>query len=160
MLALCVSGATSCSTDECFDNSNSLPLAGFYSSEEPLQAVEVDSLEIKGYDVPGDSLLTDGKRSISQTYLPFRIDQPSTTYIFRYTARRFAEIGLADTVTFRYDITPFFVSSACGAVYEYRDITIETTRHAIDSIVCPAGEITNQAIENIRIYFRTYPATD
>ena len=151
---------SACTSDECYENKNSLPLAGFYSSEEPLQAVNVDSLEIKGFDVPGDSVLHEGKGAISQSYLPFRIDQPSTTYIFRYAKAQFVRIGLADTITFRYEIIPYFVSSACGAVYNYRVTDIETTHYAIDSVTCPPGTITNEAIENLRVYFRQIPNVD
>ena len=158
--ALIAGAVCGCSSDECLDNKNSLPLAGFYSSEEPLQAVSLDSLEIAGVGVPGDSLLHEGKRTLSQTYLPFRIDQPVTRYVFRYLKKDFAALGLADTITFRYDIEPYFVSSACGAVYNYKITSIETTHVAIDSVVCPSGIITNAPVENLRVYFRTVPNVD
>ena len=143
--ALIAGAVCGCSSDECLDNKNSLPLAGFYSS---------------GVGVPGDSILHEGKRTLSQTYLPFRIDQPVTRYVFRYLKKDFAALGLADTITFRYDIEPYFVSSACGAVYNYKITSIETTHVAIDSVVCPSGIITNAPVENLRVYFRTVPNVD
>ena len=63
-------------------------------------------------------------------------------------------------ITFRYDIEPYFVSSACGAVYNYKITSIETTHVAIDSVVCPSGIITNAPVENLRVYFRTVPNVD
>lgn len=151
--ALCASQG--CSEEECYQNKNSLPLAGFYSSEPKPQAIALSKITIFGIGAPGDSILHDNAQNLRETYLPFRIDCGESSYVFRYLT---IETGdgtfLADTVTFRYDIVPWFVSSACGAVYNYEMREITTTRHAIDSVTCPAGEITNMAAENLRIYFR------
>ena len=143
-----------CSNSECFDNQNSLPLAGFYSSSETPQAISIDSITIIGVGAPGDSILEDAARNISQVYLPFRIDQESTTYEIKYLAGMPGLLNISDYITFNYEIVPMFVSTACGAVYYYRMTSIETTHNFIDSVTCPGGEITNANIENLRIYFR------
>ena len=143
-----------CSTSECYDNQNSLPLAGFYSSAEHPQTISIDSISILGLGAPGDSVLQDSVRSLSQVYLPFRIDQPSTTYVIRYLAGLPGIYRMADTIIFNYDIVPMFVSSACGTVYYYKMNSIETTHNFIDSVICPLGEITNANIENLKIFFR------
>lgn len=145
---------TSCSTSECYDNQNSLPLAGFYSSERNPQAISIDSISIIGIGAPGDSILLDSVKGISQAYLPFRIDQGSTTYEIRYLQGLAGMMHLSDIITFNYDIVPWFVSPACGAVYYYKMTSIETTHNFIDSVTCPLGEITNANIQNLRIYFR------
>lgn len=144
----------SCNNSECYDNKNSLPLAGFYSSSEKPQSITLDSISILGVGAPGDSILQDSVKSLSQVYLPFRIDQPSTTYEIRYLSGLAGMLHISDYITFNYDIVPMFVSTACGAVYYYKISSIDYTKNFIDSVVCPTGEITNANIENLKIYFR------
>lgn len=144
----------SCATNECYDNKNSLPLAGFYSSEKTPQAVSLDSVTIYGIGAPGDSILHDSVRNLTETYLPFRIDQGQTQYVIKYLGGVAGFFRVGDTITFNYDIVPWFVSAACGAVYNYRITSIETTHFAIDSVTCPLGVIDNVDIENIKIYFK------
>lgn len=148
----------SCSNDECLENKNSLPLAGFYSSEETPRAVSLDSISIYGIGVPGDSILHDSVSGLSQSYLPFRIDQPETKYVISYLSGLLGVYHISDTITFHYDIVPWFVSSACGAVYDYKMTSIETTHHVIDSVTCPDEVITNVNSENLKIYFRVSTA--
>ena len=145
---------SSCSTSECYDNQNSLPLAGFYSSQPVPVPISLDSITIQGIGVKGDSILQDSVRNISQVYLPFRIDQPSTTYEIKYLAGLPGLYRISDFITFRYEIVPMFVSAACGAVYYYKMTEIDHTSNFIDSVSCPGGVITNANIENLRIYFR------
>lgn len=143
-----------CSTSECYDNQNSLPLAGFYSSQEVPAAISLDSISILGVGAPGDSILQDSVRTLSQTYLPFRIDQNSTTYAIYYLGGVPGLYRIHDDITFNYDIVPMFVSSACGTVYYYKMNSIMHTNNFIDSVICPNGVITNENIENLKIYFR------
>lgn len=155
VLMLTLSGVIGgCSTSECFDNQNSLPLAGFYSSQENPVAISIDSISILGVGAPGDSVLQDSVRTLSEVYLPFRIDQPSTTYQIRYLWGLPGFYRIYDEITFNYDIVPMFVSTACGTVYYYKMNSIDYTTNFIDSVVCPSGEITNIASENLKIYFR------
>lgn len=144
----------SCASNDCYDNKNSLPLAGFYSSDSVPQAISLDSISIYGIGAPGDSILQDSVRTLSQTYLPFRIDQGETRYVIQYLGGLLGVYHIADTITFNYDIVPWFVSAACGAVYDYKITSIETTHNIIDSVTCPQGVIDNTDIENLKIYFR------
>ncbi|MCH5227557.1 MAG: hypothetical protein J1F16_07080 [Muribaculaceae bacterium] len=152
LIGLVIAGG--CSTSECYDNQNSLPLAGFYTSAARPQAISLDSISILGIGAPGDSILQDSVRTISQVYLPFRLDQNSTTYEIQYLSALPGIYYISDYITFNYDILPMFVSAACGAVYYYKITSIETTHNFIDSVTCPSGEITNANIENLKIYFR------
>lgn len=154
-ISLLVPFVVGCSTSECFDNQNSLPLAGFYSSTKDPKAISLDSITILGIGAPGDSILQDSVRTLSQVYLPFRIDQNSTTYQIRYLSGLAGMLRITDRITFNYDIIPMFVSTACGTVYYYKMTSIEHTDNFIDSVVCPGGEITNANIENLKIYFKT-----
>ena len=143
-----------CGNDECFENKNSLPLAGFYSSDSVPKAVVLDSISVFGIGAPGDSILHDSVAGLNETYLPFRIDTGETSYVIRYLSGIPGKLHIADTISFIYDIKPWFVSSACGTVYDYEISSIRTTRHIIDSVTCPGGVIDNRNAENIRIYFR------
>lgn len=154
-LGLTIGFTGGCSTSECYDNQNSLPLAGFYSSEEVPASIALESISIYGVGAPGDSVLQDSVRNISEVYLPFRIDQNSTTYQIFYLSGWPGLYGIFDEITFNYEIIPMFVSSACGTVYYYKMTSIDHTDNFIDSVVCPTGEITNANIENLKIYFKT-----
>lgn len=160
LISLIMSFVGSCATSECYDNQNSLPLAGFYSSSDFPEAISLDSITILGIGAPGDSILQDSVRSLSEVYLPFRIDQNSTTYEIRYLGGVPGLYRMHDIITFNYDIIPMFVSSACGTVYYYKMTSIEHTNTFIDSVVCPKGEITNENIENLKIYFRVATGDD
>lgn len=130
-------------------------MAGFYVIDSiKATPVSIDSITIYGIGAPGDSILQDSVKSLSQCYLPFRIDENSTSYVFQYLQGVLGEYRVADTITFNYEIKPFFVSSACGVVYDYKMTSIETTHNLIDSVTCPDGEITNVSKENLRIYFK------
>lgn len=146
--------SVACSSNECLENKNSLPLAGFYSSEDVPRKISLDSISIYGIGAPGDSILHDSVASLSESYLPFRIDRETTQYVIRYLGGEPGAHHLADTISFNYDIVPWFVSAACGAVYEFRMTSILTTHNIIDSVTCPQGTIDNTDIENLRIYFR------
>lgn len=152
MLGLAMLG--SCASNECLENKNSLPLAGFYSSEETPKQMSIDYVSIYGIGAPGESVLHDSVRNLKQSYLPFRIDQSKTQYVIAYLSGLLGEYQIKDTITFNYDIVPWFVSSACGAIYKYEVISIETTHNIIDSVTCPLGVIDNANIENLKIYFR------
>lgn len=152
--ALFVAFMMSCSSEECTDNKNALPLAAFYSSDSVSVKISLQDISVYGLDNPYDSLLADSVSSLDQIYLPFRIDEGKTTFVFDYGTLPMSLYPLRDTLTFLYDIRPEFVSSACGAVYFYENIRVEHTGEYIDSVVVPSGRITNKNSQNIFIYFR------
>lgn len=146
----------SCATEECYDNRNALPYAGFYGIlQGKMSNVSVDSMEVYGIGAPGDSILSEGKSAISSLYLPFRIDSDTTVYVFRPLMKELLFFEIADTITFIYDREARFVSSACGASYLYNIRKISYTENLIDSVVCPGMQITNANSENLKIYFKT-----
>ncbi|MDE6297024.1 MAG: hypothetical protein K2L89_04175 [Muribaculaceae bacterium] len=147
---------TGCSTEECYDNRNALPFAGFYGVVDgKMGSISVESLTIYGLGAPGDSVLSEGSKSISNIYLPFRIDSDTTSYVFRIDNPETSEIMVSDTVTFVYSRDVRFVSSACGASYVFNIQSIKNSGLLIDSVVVPEGKITNADRENIEIYFNT-----
>lgn len=152
LAAAMTSMATGC-TEECTDNQNALPLAGYYSSVAPTQTVSVDSLEIYGVGAPGDSILVEDSSARSSVYLPFRIDSDTTTYVFRPITEAAKAADVRDTVRFIYSREPHFVNTACGVSYIFKMRAIECRGEVIDSVTCPGGEITNANRENLHIYF-------
>lgn len=144
-----------CADDECTQNKNSLPLAGFYSSSENPEAISLDLISVFGIDAPGDSLLLDSA-NVSEVYLPFDLDSDESRFVIRY--ERFKNPAghiLTDTVTFHYESIPWFSSYGCGVIYKFDIKDISSTHTFIDSVSCPGNIIDNKNIQNIRIYFRT-----
>ncbi|MDE7412284.1 MAG: hypothetical protein K2N05_00655 [Muribaculaceae bacterium] len=145
-----------CTTEECYDNRNALPYAGFYGVKDGKMAeVSIDSVAVYGIGAPGDSLLHDGYAAISDLYIPFRIDSDTTSYVFRLINKSLGNLVVADTVDFIYTRDMRFVSSACGASYIFNIEKIRNRGVLIDSVVCPEGKITNANIQNLKIYFNT-----
>lgn len=146
---------TACSTEECYDNKNTLPQAGFYMVDDgSISQVSVSGMEVYGIGAPGDSVLSTGSSSVSELYLPLRIDSDMTSYVFKFYLDRSQEppITVSDTVKFSYSAAPRFVSAACGVSYVYDIEDIRNTGHMIDSVVCVTPQVTNAAVENFRIY--------
>ena len=62
----------SCSNNGCEENSSSLPLAGFYSSQTKT-SIAIDSLTVYGIGSPGDSAIIRNQSSTKQVYLPHNL---------------------------------------------------------------------------------------
>jgi len=139
-----------CSSDSCYDNGSSLPLATFHIDGRQ-QAVT--GLSIMGIGVPGDSLLADAK-SISECYLPLRATTSSTSYaLWRTVTSEGQTTTVRDTLTLDYRAVPVFHSVECGAMYDF-DITGFThTINGIDSVILLTTHITNSRTPAMRIYF-------
>lgn len=149
----CAIALASCSNKECFDNQNTLPLAGFYSMQTQSQ-ITVDSLTIYGIGAKGDANLLDNG-STSSIYMPMPISGDNARFVFHYNATRLNYIELNDTLTIHYNSYPKFVSNECGAIYNYEVKDFTCTNHLIDSVAIPTMEFNNIDIEVIKIYFRT-----
>lgn len=148
---------TSCSTDGCLDNQNSLPLAGFYSSVTG-QPIAIDSIDIGGVGAPHDSLLHATGVTISEIYLPFRSTSPTTSFYFHYTQKQLDAPEFNDTIFFRYNSEPYFASEECGAMYRFSIKEVRYTTHIIDSVAITDSVITNADAQRIMIFMRTREA--
>lgn len=146
-------GFCACSTDGCLENQSSIPLAGFYASENGKQIVW-NSLDVYGVGATGDSLLIAAGNESGQTYLPFRATQNSTAFCFHYGDYG-DDTDYNDTIWFEYESTPYFASEECGAMYRYKITSVKHTDIIIDSVVIVDPEITNVDVERIKIYFMT-----
>ncbi|MDE7380537.1 MAG: hypothetical protein K2N03_00225 [Muribaculaceae bacterium] len=148
-------GLGGCASSECIGNQNAIPYAGFYRTGDE-EKVNISGLSVVGEDAPGDSLLTANGGNSGNVVLPFRVDADETSFIFTFRRGTSAD-GTADEwsekVTFKYERQLWFVSAACGAMYNFKVTDISHTRGMIDSIACPGGLITNENRENIKIFF-------
>lgn len=151
MLAAILAG---CNAAGCLDNGSALPLARFYSSATG-GSISVDSLEIRGLDAPGDSMLLKPSRGVSEVYMPLRANVPSTDWVFSYHQGALANPAYNDTIEFTYSTIPYFASEECGAMYIFRVEKINHTTHLIDSVLLTDSLFTNVEAERIKIYFRT-----
>lgn len=149
---------SSCSGNECYENHSALPLAYFYNSAT-MQQVTLQQLEIYGVGAPGDSVLYT-PQNLKEAYLPFRLWEDSTQYVFAYVGLVEGELDEgqdvivpSDTITFRYNPKEWFVSPACGAMYFYEMKEVSHTGYLIDSISFNKL-ITNENIANIKIFFK------
>lgn len=151
-----------CSGNECYENHSALPLASFFNSAT-LQPVTLQRLEIYGIGAPGDSVLYT-PQGLKEAYLPFRLWQDSTSYVFVYGSlvsegEEEETEAPADTLTFFYTPREWFVSPACGAMYFYEIRKVAHTSFLIDSISY-SPLITNENISNIKIFFRQLVADE
>ena len=158
MTGMLVGLAASCSSSECYENHSALPLASFYN-KATLQEVSLVRLEIYGLGAPGDSILYT-PQTLAQAYLPFRMWQDTTQYIFAYygmvndsIASLHPEKVPRDTVTFIYKPKEWFVSPECGAMYFYDMDTVAHSSFLIDSIAYNKL-ITNENTVNLKFYFK------
>lgn len=136
----------SCNNDNCVGNSNGIPLAGFYQNGK---AVTPTNLTIFGIGAPGDStILKEG--STSTAYLPLRITVTSCQYVLDYNTDEVEN----DTITFNYDVIPYFESHECGAMYNFTIKSWEYTQNLIDSIAIPDPRITNSDVVTIKIFMQ------
>lgn len=154
LLAILTVAATGCNTSGCLDNQSAIPLAAFYSSDTG-EPISVDSIAIGGVGAPADSLLYNGKKAISQIYLPLRATQQTTSFRFTYLQAHLAEIGLTDEITLDYTSQARFISEECGAMYDYRITRCDYTTVLIDSVAVVDSLITNIDAVRLKIFFRT-----
>lgn len=130
--------------DNCMGNSSGIPLAAFYEGES---LVYLDNITVYGVGAPNDSAVV-RNATVSQVYLPFRITEPECQYVFDYNIDGIEN----DTITFNYDIIPYFESRECGAMYNFDIKEYFYTQHFIDSIAIPNTRITNSDVVTIKIF--------
>jgi hypothetical protein len=132
--------------DNCMGNSSGIPLAAFYQDEN---LVSLNNITVYGVGAPNDSAVV-RNATVTQVYLPFRITEPECQYVFDYNVD-----GLEnDTITFNYDIIPYFESRECGAMYNFDIKEYSYTQHSIDSVAVPSTRITNSDVVTIKIFMQ------
>ena len=146
-------GLNSCGSSECFDNQNTLPLAGFYSMQTGKEII-VDSLTVYGAGAPGDSVLLDNGQ-VSSLYMPMPLSGSSASFVFHYNMKALDFVEFNDTLTIDYECYPQFVSNECGAIYKYDVSDFRYTTHLIDSVAIPTMKFDNVDKVVIKVFYRT-----
>lgn len=150
---------SSCNTSGCTDNRSAIPLAEFYSSSSD-QVITLDSLQIHGVGVPGDSVLVTPGDEITQVYLPMRASVNTTSWCIGYKWKKLDLPELNDTISLDYKSEPWFASDDCGVMYRYDINRCSYTQHVIDSVAIVTPLINNIDQVAIKIYFRTGAGPD
>lgn len=159
ILAVAALALSACNSSGCLENRSSLLYAVFYSMESG-EKISVDSLEIIGEGMDDKDPLSAAGSPIGQILLPMRSTKDVTTWVFKYRQHQIDMPELYDTISFRYDSTPYFASSDCGVVYNYHINKVTYTKHLIDSVSVLDSLVTNVDKERLRVYFRTRSAAN
>ena len=143
-----------CNTAGCTELRSSVPCANFYSSTTG-KAITVDSLQITGVGVPGDSVLYGPSQRLTQIYLPMPAAVDKVSWRLAYMQKALADYDVADTVTMQFERMPWFGGEECGAMYKYRITRLDYTDYVIDSVVLIDSLVSNVEQTTMTIYFRT-----
>ena len=138
-------GMACCSSDGCLDNGSSIPKADFYTNGTQ---VTVDSTTVRGIGAPGDSCIIKNE-SVKSIYLPLRATSTSCQFEID-----FSESTIKDTISFVYTSTPVFVSSDCGAMYNFEIKSCTSTHNVIDSVQVMRTTVTNVDQTTLKIHLR------
>ncbi len=135
---------SSCALDSCFDETEALLEASFYSYSAKT-AITPDSLTVFGLGM--DTRIYSASKAIRIARLPLNPVADSTSFIIRIN-------GISDTLSFRHTNYPHLISRECGYIYFHDiDSMVFFTVNTIDSIWVRNRTITNLDEENIRIFY-------
>lgn len=143
-----------CNTSGCVDMRSSTPRADFMSSETQ-RGISLDSLEVTGIGAPGDSVLYTESQRLTSIYLPMPPDVNAVSWRIAYMQSELAAYGIADTISYSFERSPWFAGEDCGAMYRYRIKTLSYTTNLIDSVTIVDSLVVNIDQPTFNIYFRT-----
>ncbi len=143
-LAILFLGMAAC-REECHYKPRSHAGVEFFSIIDGTAAeAGVNLLELKGVGRE-DSLLYENRTNIRALSLPMNGMAEETGFIFVFEEH-------TDTVWFRYEVIPFFLSQECGFMLNFELADVSYTTAGIDSVVIVTRKITSFDDTNIRIY--------
>lgn len=143
-----------CNSGGCTELRSSVPKATFYSSSSGTP-ISVDSLRISGIGVKGDSVLYGPRERLTTILLPMPALTDTVQWQIKYMQSALAAYDVADTLTLRYQRTPWFAGVECGAMYKYDISGVDCTDYLIDSVVVVNPHVSNIDVNTLNIYFRT-----
>lgn len=156
--ACCLTALTfllsACNTAGCTELRSSVPRADFYSASTKT-AITVDSLQIMGIGVPGDSVLYKPSQRLSQILLPMPPEANTVSWRIAYMQNSLAQFDMADTITMDFERSPWFAGEECGAMYKYRITRLDFTTNVIDSVALVDSLVVNLDQATLAVYFRT-----
>ena len=135
----------SCTPGSCFEETNALVKAFFYSNDDK-KLQPPDSLTLFGLKMDTNKVYNKAL-NVQPALLPLDADTTSCTFVIRIN-------GITDTMTFWYSSYPHLVSLECGYTFYHQLVDKPAiTDNIIDSINIRYGNITTLDVENIRIYY-------
>jgi hypothetical protein len=106
----------------------------------------LDSLTVTALGT--DSVILNREKKVTKISLPLRYAVDSTVFVFQYTTILF------DTITVRHANTPYFISVDCGyQMQQSLERGIFHTQHHLDSINVRTPELSNNATENLKLFY-------
>ena len=145
--------APGCNSDGCTEMRSAMPIARLGNSATG-ETVTLDSLDIHGIGVAGDSLLVSAGTAVSEQYLPLRSSTSSVRWCIAYRYAGLDNDRLNDTLTLTYTASPWLSDDDCGAMFRYTITGATATAHLIDSVSIVQADVTNLEDVNLNIYFR------
>lgn len=143
---------SSCSEDEdCSMNARPMMGCTLYTIDpETNQVVNdtLDSLTITAFGT--DSVILNNQKKVHVLSLPLRYTADSTVMVFHYSKEpRFRK----DTIVFRQNNTPYFLSMDCGYQMKQRINGGSYSRYWLDSIFINQAEVSIYGTENIKLFY-------
>jgi hypothetical protein len=134
----------SCTQGSCFEETESFLKASFYDNATKT-LIAPDSLTL--YGLNNDSLIYNKTVSLQPALIPLNASTESCTFGIQIN-------GVTDTIEFQYSSYPHLISKECGyTFYHQLDTLPKFTKHIIKDIYTSNKTVTNQNVENIRIFY-------
>ena len=147
---------SSCEKDDiCVAGDTPLLMLGFYDYEEPETEKSVPNLRSTE---TLSNLVVNTLGNKTTDSLPLRTDASSTTFVLHnnYSIAEDGTVnGNPDTVTFTYSVEEEFLSTACGYIANYNELTaalISDTGNWIDSIAVEVTLVKRDTLTHVKIF--------
>mgnify|MGYP006916117661 FL=1 len=157
----CITGIVcSCAEDDdCSGNARQMLTANILTviSTDSAQWETPYTLDVLNiYAFGTDSIIDNDDTNVSSLSLPLRTNVEETTLVFSYVLRSedtSPQDYDKDTIVFRHENTPYFLTLDCNFVVKQRLTDLQYTTHVLDSIVIVNPTASNDGTENIKIYY-------
>lgn len=134
----------SCTSDNetCREETRVVLRIGFFSSESSALA-SIDSVTIMG--IPDETLFYNNSKNINKVELPLVASGTATQFAIRFNEQW-------DTLTVLHTTNPYFVSYACGMIYNHQIDTVLIRGAVSKSLKIDAKLVNNQNVQHLQIY--------
>lgn len=133
-----------CTPEGCLEETESYLKASFYSSATGVQ-VKPDSITVHGNGMEFMKIYS-GQRQLSIARLPLNPSTGSSDFVVKINTG-------TDNLSVTYSSYVHLISKECGYSFNHVIEGISSSNNLIDSVRIINPQITNENLENIRIYF-------
>lgn len=133
-----------CTPEGCLEETESFLKAAFYSSATGTP-VRPDSITVYGNGMESMKIYS-GHRQISIARFPLNPSSGSSDFVLKINTG-------TDILSVTYSSYVHLISKECGYSFNHIIESISTSNNLIDSVRVINPQITNENLENIRIYF-------